>query len=518
MRPKGEADGANNSEESFQSFQEGELSGLQAQPDGSKSHFSSIVSPHLPTVYQQTAGGGRGQAGQTGDHVASTATKNESTSEHVSSRCSVGAGAQSGGVEDHHDANTEREAGGSGEMEPMLEDRPTLVRGAVADAASFRHSAVDEQSNPRDARKRTSEAKSQRTQVGSEQETGSLPTTKPQPQANDQGVVSNSGVGRESRVRSQSKQHAPSNPSQGVSTEQQRAGDRSGLSYATGNGAGNVLLDDDEEDALLLPDAPTSRGSRIEQDDDCGVGHGGGLSLPKDLETPVLETTVETAAEELLVDDVDDECTTLLERSPVETASRPKSTSPPASASATTGAVAVSEGVPANNPPSLPSASSLAGGVAAQDAPSLSVETPPPPPPPPPAAPQASAPTPTATAAATTFNYTELPAVPENAPEATGKLADRTTRATDPSAGKLRHSSPSSVRPAEEHVSARSSLLVLPNRCLVCVERLLGLEPPYTHLPWIALLTRDKKLLPRWGAIPALTSLHGFTFVCACAT
>lgn len=482
MRPKGEADGANNSEEIFQSFQEGELSGLQAQPDGSKSHFSSIVSPHLPTVAQQTAGGGRGQAGQTGDHVASTATKNESASKHVSDHFSVGAGAHSGGVEDHHDANTERKAGGSGEMEPMLEARPTLVRGAVADATSFGHSAVDEQSNPRDARKRTSEAKSQRTQVGSEQETGSLPTTKPQPQANDQGVVSTSGVGRESRLGSQSKQHAPSNPSQGMSTEQQRADNRGGRSCAADDGVGNLLLDDDEEDALLLPDAPTSRGSRIEQDDGGGVGHGGGLSLPKDLETAVLETATETAAEELLVDDIDDECTTLLERSPVETASRPKSTSRLALTSTTTGAAAASAEGPANDPPSLPSASPSAEGVTAQDAPSLPVQTPPPPLPPTAAPASTPSPSPTATAAATTFNYTELPAVPENAPEATGKLADRATRATDPSAGKLRHSSPSSVRPAEEHVSTRSSLLVLPNRCLVCVERLLGLGPPYTHV------------------------------------
>lgn len=480
MRPTGEEDGTNSSERSFQSFQEGELSGLGAQPDGSKGHPSNTVSPQLQIADQLPASGGRRQTGQNDEQVESTATQNESTSAHVPSQCSVDVGRSLVGVEDRDGASTEMKAGGSGEMDSMLKSGPTMVQRAVADATTCRQPAVDEQSNPGDPRKRISEAENQRRQVELEQETGSLPNTKPQPQAIAQGIVLKPPVDCKTHLGSQSTEDAPTHPSHEVPAEPRRvctAVDEhgedhsgSGGASAANNGADNAD-DEDEEDALLLPGASTSQGSQIEQGHG-GAGHGSGFSLLKDSETTVLQTAVERAAEELLVDDIDDESTTLLERSPVTTARCPKSKPPLASTSTTTGAVAAEAEASAKDSPVLSSASSSAGGMAAKDTPSLPAATPPP---------ASTAPTSTAVAAATNFNYYELPVVPEHAPEATGQRADRGTRSTDPSTGNIRQPTLSRTRPAEEHVSISSSLLVLPYRCLTYARRLLGFGGRYTR-------------------------------------
>lgn len=482
MEPKGEEDGTVNSETSSQSFQEEEFSGLEAQPDRSECLPSTTVSAQLPIVGEQLRDGGHWQAGQTGAQVAPTATQNENTSTHIPSRCSVEIGGDLRGVDDKDGARTEKAAGCSGEVDSMREDRLTLAQGVAMDAATCCHSAVDAQSNPGDARKDVSEAKNWRLQAEVGHEVGPSPGTNLQPHTIEGGVVRKQNVGCKNRLGDQRKEDSSTCLAQAEPIEQQKAcaaadghgQDRSGgASSASDCGTENIEVEEGEEDALLLPDAPASHDPQIE-DVNGWMGHDSGSSLPATLENVALEAKagIETEAEDLLVDDIDDESSTLLDRSPVASTSCPKP--PPAPTSTTTGAataavVATSAVAPLSSSP----ASSSAGGAPGADAPSLPLATTPA------AAAPVMEPTSTATADASAFNYYELPAVP---PEATEQPEGRSTRASDPSTGNVRQPSLSRAPSAEEHVSISSSSLVLPFRLSTYARRLLGCTIALSHI------------------------------------
>lgn len=385
MGPNGEESSTNSSEGIYQSFQEGELPGLEAQPDGS-------------------------------------------------------------------------------------EARPTLVQGVVVDETTCHDSAVDGKKEPLDTRNRISE-ENKRRQPEIEQGITSMPTTKAQGQTNRRSVAPAQGLDCKSHIKGQRKEDAQTCPSQAVSTEQRRlvfAADEQGTDRshrASATGTGN---EEDEcgEDALLLSHPSVSQGSQLEHGEgvDGGVGHGSALeNIVRKGETPV-----EAAAEEIVVDDVDDESSTLLGRPPVAHASCSESVSKSASTSTVIGAVRAASVAAAAVSASPSSASSPAGGVTGEDTPSLPVSNP--------AAVAApvSTPTSTPTAATTTFNYYELPAIPEKAPEATEQPVNRSARVSDALANSLRQPSLSRARTTEEHVSNCSSLLMLPYWRLTYARRLLG--------------------------------------------
>eukprot|EP00752_Nemacystus_decipiens_P009752 g8709.t1 len=339
MRPTGEEDGTNCSERSFQSFQEGEISGQDVKPNASKSHPSNTVSPQQPKADQQTASGSRGQAGQNDEQVGSTAAQNEKTLADVG-------GNMVGGVEDHEDESKEMKSGGSGEPDSMLEAGHTRVHGVVADAATCRHSAVGEHSTRGCDLERISETKKETRQVQLTLKRVSSPTTKPQQQGRGRGAVPKPDVGCKANLGGHRKEDTPISPAKEALAKSRRAlgatdeggEDLTGGANVTVSGMDNAE-DVGEKDALLLPDTPPSQDSHNKQGGG-RLGLGRGSSPPKTSETVALSTAAETAtaAEEQWVDDIDDESTTLLERSPVGTASNPKFNPPLASTSTTTGA------------------------------------------------------------------------------------------------------------------------------------------------------------------------------------
>lgn len=444
MRPKAEEDGTTGSEKSFQSFQEGELSGLEGQPDGSEHLTSITVGPQLSAADRPPASY---RHAQVGDDNQKTPTLTP-----VSSPVAVDDGQGVGGVEGHDGVSTQKEAGDSGGVNALPKARSTLGPGIVADATARHQSAGDEKANPLDARKRMSDEKDQSRQAEAEKEVVSLPTTQAPSPIIGEGAVPNRGVRCKSHLGGQSKRCTPTFPPQVVPTGQRQADlsaidhseNCSGRASVADYGAG-VEEDDHEEDTLLLPDAPTS------QDSQNGVGHGGSSLPPNNVREG--QAGVETAAEEFMVDDIDDESSTLLDRSPVANERCSKFKSPLASTPTTARSVAAAAATTVA-PSSSSSALASAGGVAERETPRLPATNPPLPP-----ASPVSAPPPIPAEATTTFNYYELPAAPEKAPEATEQSTGRTSGASDPLAGDPRQSSQSRARPTETLVSDSPSLL-----------------------------------------------------------
>eukprot|EP00903_Cladosiphon_okamuranus_P020913 g19205.t1 len=311
MKPTGEEDGTNSSDTSFQSFQEGEVSGPEAQPDGSECLPSSAVSAQPPNVGEPP-----GVGVHTDVHVSLSAAQNESTSTHAPSRRRVDIGADSGGVEDKDGARAEQAAGYSGEVDPTCEDRRT------PGGETRRHSAGDAKSNSGSTRDGVSEVKNRRLQAEVGREVGSSPDTNLQPHPIEEGVVPKQNAGCKICLGDQRKDGASTRPAQAKLAEPQQScsadghvQDRSGGASPLDYRAKNVNVEEGEGDALLSSDASTSLDTKVEQGKG-GVGHGSGSSLRTTLERVALEANavIETEAEELLVDDIDDESSTLLGR------------------------------------------------------------------------------------------------------------------------------------------------------------------------------------------------------------
>ncbi|CAM9809520.1 unnamed protein product, partial [Pylaiella littoralis] len=442
-RPKTNESNGSDSEESYLSFQGAEHSNSESQrPEEPMPVTPDTNDPHQAIADKQVQRTGgtaitAGQAGNGGDQVGQHAGENNPTgtpkecspihsSRNLSSDISCGFE-----VANAHDSDHSKKKGVDNEVTDItLTGAPALAQRIIAEANACQYPSFTENERPNES---VSGA-----HILEEQPEVIVPNIVPQTHERDrygeqnQGIICKGHSGAQ-RPKECGKAVLPNTerlPPQATPIESRRVQFAADVQEDRGPAAGASVgrysarneKDEDGEDALLLPDTSDSPKKQTEEG-----GHSDGRQgkdssdkpqLPPDQERKSPETTVE---EELVVDDVDDESSILLDPSPIAGASFTESTSK----STPTFGDAAGEPPPSPSPSSSLSSTaaaiylrSTAVGKGATAPPALAqahvaVSVSPAPSPSPAPSSKTALAAAKETTAAETYNYYELPPVPE---------------------------------------------------------------------------------------------------------